>query len=449
MSAQYDAAILGFGKAGKTIAAKLAAEGRRVVLVEKDAAMYGGTCINVGCIPSKRLVMEAASAPEGDWEARRAYYRSAIEGKRALTGALNAANYRKLINAGVTVLDGIASFASAKEIIVTKADGTQESLQAERIVINTGAEAFIPPIPGIENNDRIYTGETLLDLAELPKHLVIIGGGYIGLEFASIYADFGSKVTVIQIEDTFIPREDADIADSIQGVLEKKGVTIVKSAQTKEFKGGTVVYLRDGQLQEVSGDAILVAVGRRPNVRELHVEAAGIALTERGAVATDEHLRTNVADIWAAGDVCGNLQFTYISLDDSRIILDDMRGNAVRTTQNRGAFAYAVFLDPPFARVGLNEKETAQKEIPYRVVRMDTAAIPKAKVLKKTEGMLKALIDDNTGKILGVELFCAEAHELINMLKLAIDQGVDYTVIRDFIFTHPTMAEGLNDLFAL
>ena len=172
-------------------------------------------------------------------------------------------------------------------------------------------------------------------------------------------------------------------------------------------------------------------------------------LTKRGAVVTDKHLRTTAENIWAAGDVCGNLQFTYISLDDSRIILSDMQGDGSRTTENRGAFAYSVFMEPSFSRAGLSEKEAADKGLNYRVVRMNTDMIPKAKVLRKTAGMLKAVIDKDSGKILGTALFCPESYEIINMVKLAMDHDLDYTVLRDFIYTHPTMSEGLNDLFAL
>ena len=243
--------------------------------------------------------------------------------------------------------------------------------------------------------------------------------------------------------------ERFDIADNIESVLATKGVTVIKGVTFQEVKGNTVVYTQGGATHELAGDAILVATGRKPNTKSLDCDKAGVALTDRGAVITDEHLRTSVPNIWAAGDVCGKLQFTYISLDDSRIILDDMNGAGERTTENRGAFAYSVFMDPPFARVGLNEKEATKQGLKYRVVKMDTNAIPKAKVSKKTEGMLKALIEEGTGKVLGVQLFCVESHEIINMMKLAIDQGVDYTVLRDFIYTHPTIAEGLNDLFAL
>ncbi|MFC2387802.1 FAD-dependent oxidoreductase [Treponema socranskii] len=217
----------------------------------------------------------------------------------------------------------------------------------------------------------------------------------------------------------------------------------------QQHDDANLTYIQDGKKYSLAGDAVLLAVGRRPNVDALHAEKAGIAFTERGGIATDEHLRTSVPNIWAAGDVCGNMQFTYISLDDSRIIISDMYGTKERTTKNRGAFTYSVFIDPPYSKAGLGEKEANAKKLDCRIVKMNAAAIPKAKVLKKSEGMLKALIDNKTGSIVGAALFCAESHEIINAIKLAMDNNLPYTALRDFIYTHPTMSEGLNDLFSL
>lgn len=442
----YDVIVIGFGKAGKTLAGTLAKQGKAVALIEKDARMYGGTCINVGCIPSKRLITDAELAPKDDMTAQAAYYKKTIEEKRALTTALRKANYDKLIQAGVDVIDGMASFVDATHIMVQTKDQGDITLEGKQIVINTGATPIMPFIEGLASSDVVYTSETLMDLDMLPKELIIIGGGYIGLEFAAMYANFGSKVTIVQDGEEFLPREDRDIAESIATILESKHVSIVKGAKITHIEGGTLHYTKQDGAYTVSGDAILVATGRRPNTAGLMAEKAGIILTKRGAVETDEHLRTNVPNIWAAGDVCGKLQFTYISLDDYRIILDDMNGQKKRTINNRGAFSYSVFIDPPFSRVGLNEMEAKAAGLDYRVVTLSANAIPKAKVLRKTDGMLKALID-NDNKILGAQLFCAESHEMVNFIKLAIDQNLDYRVIRDFIFTHPTMSESLNDLF--
>ena len=438
----YDVIVIGFGKAGKTLAGQLGKQGKKVALIEKDNGMYGGTCINVGCIPSKRLITEAATAPTSDFASKAAYYKKAVEGKRELTGALNKANYNKLIQAGVEVIDGMASFVDATHVEVKTKDGVVQ-LEGKQFVINTGATSVIPGIPGVKDSDKVYTSESMMDLDELPEKLTIVGGGYIGLEFAAMYANFGSKVTVVQDIDVFLPREDKDIADNIRSVLEAKGIEIVTGAKTTKIEGATLYYTVGDTDTVLEGDAILMATGRRPNTDGLEAQKAGIALSDRGAVVTDEHLRTNVPNIWAAGDVCGNLQFTYISLDDSRIILSDMSGKGDRTTQNRGAFSYSVFIDPPFSRVGLSESEAKAKNIDYRVMNLPAAAIPKAKVLRKPEGVLKALVGTDD-QILGVQLFCAESHEMINLVKMAMDNNLKYQVLRDFIYTHPTMSESLR-----
>ena len=449
MDQKFDTIVIGFGKAGKTLAAKLAKQGEKVALIEKDARMYGGTCINVGCIPSKRLVLEAERAPAHDFEVQSEYYHVAVQEKKKLTTALRMANYNKLIDAGVQVINGTASFLDGKTIGVKGAHGTMQTLSASKLIINTGGRPMIPAVPGMENNRLVFTSETMMENETLPRRLTIIGGGYIGLEFASMYARFGSKVTILQNGSVFLPKEDRDIAEAVENVLKSYGVSVITGADLKEIREGTAVYAKNGEEDTLDGDAILLATGRRPNTEGLHAQRAGVELTKRGAVVTDKHLRTTTENIWAAGDVCGNLQFTYISLDDSRIILSDMQGDGSRTTENRGAFAYSVFMEPSFSRVGLSEKEAADKGLNYRVVRMNTDMIPKAKVLRKTTGMLKAVIDKDSGKILGAALFCPESYEIINMVKLAMDHDLDYTVLRDFIYTHPTMSEGLNDLFAL
>lgn len=449
MDQKFDTIVIGFGKAGKTLAAKLAKQGEKVALIEKDARMYGGTCINVGCIPSKRLVLEAERAPAHDFEVQSEYYHVAVQEKKKLTTALRMANYNKLIDAGVQVINGTASFLDGKTIGVRGAHGTMQTLSASKLIINTGGRPIIPAVPGVENNRLVFTSETMMENETLPRRLTIIGGGYIGLEFASMYARFGSKVTILQHGSVFLSKEDRDIAEAVENVLKSYGVSVIMGADLKEIREGTAVYTKNGEEDTLDGDAILLATGRRPNTEGLHAQQAGVELTKRGAVVTDKHLRTTTENIWAAGDVCGNLQFTYISLDDSRIILSDMQGDGRRTTENRGAFAYSVFMEPSFSRVGLSEKEAADKGLNYRVVRMNTDMIPKAKVLRKTTGMLKAIIDKDSGKILGAALFCPESYEIINMVKLAMDHDLDYTVLRDFIYTHPTMSEGLNDLFAL
>lgn len=446
MKANYDIVVIGFGKAGKTLAAKFSKAGKSVALVEKDKNMYGGTCINVGCIPSKRLITDASKTPSGEFEKKAQYYKETVAEKKKLIAALNKANYDKIAAAGVDIIDGTASFKDDHHIIVTTEDGNVE-IEAEKFIINTGSVTVIPKIEGA-NSKGVYTSESMMNLDELPKELTIVGGGYIGLEFASMYADFGSKVTVVQDGDVFLPREDEDIAKAIRDVLEAKNVEIVTGAKVTKVDEGKLYYEVAGESKTLDSDAILLAVGRRPNTDGLGCENAGVKLTERGAVETDEHLKTSVSNIWAAGDVCGKLQFTYISLDDSRIIWDEIMGEDKRTTQNRGAFSYSVFINPPLSRVGMSEKEAKAAGIEYKVLSLSANAIPKAKVLRKTDGLLKALVTAD-GTILGAELFCEESYEMINFIKLAMDHGIKAKDIANFIFTHPTMSESFNDLFAM
>lgn len=302
--------------------------------MKKDAFMYGGTCINVGCIPSKRLVTDAALAPDSGFAEKAAYFKKSIEGKRQLTTALNQANYNNVVQAGAEVIDGVASFVDAKTINVKTANGDL-TLTAEQFLINTGSTPVIPNIEGVRDpqtgelqaGNKLYTSQTLMDLDVLPERLTIVGGGYIGLEFASMFAEFGSKVTIIQDAPEFLPREDEDIVEAIREVLSAKGVEVITGAAITAVKDGVVSYTADSASKELAGDAVLIATGRRPNTDELQAEKAGIKMTSRGAIETDEHLRTNVPNIWAAGDVVGKLQFTYISLDDYRIVLDNMMGN--------------------------------------------------------------------------------------------------------------------------
>ena len=446
MKADYDIVVIGFGKAGKTLAAKFSKSGKSVALIEKDKNMYGGTCINVGCIPSKRLITDASKSPNGEFEKKEQHYKEAVAEKKKLIAALNKANYDKVASTGVDIIDGTASFKDNHHIVVSTKDGSIE-IEADKFIINTGSVTVIPKIEGADSKG-VYTSESIMNLEELPKRLTIVGGGYIGLEFASMYADFGSKVTVVQDGDIFLPREDEDIVKAIREVLEAKNVEIVTGAKVTKAEEGKLYYEITGEEKTLESDAILLAVGRRPNTDGLGCENAGVKLTDRGAVVTDEHLKTSADNIWAAGDVCGKLQFTYISLDDSRIIWDEIMGEDKRTTENRGAFSYSVFINPPFSRVGMSEKDAKAEGVEYKVLSLSANAIPKAKVLRKTDGLLKALVKAD-GTILGAELFCEESYEMINFIKLAMDHGIKAKDIANFIFTHPTMSESLNDLFAM
>lgn len=452
---KYDAVIIGFGKGGKTMAGALGAAGKKVALIEKSDRMYGGTCINVGCIPTKSLVYRAglAAAKGGSFEEKAAAYKAAMEQKEDLTARLRGKNYQKLdSNPNITVIDGTASFQSPHVVEVEK-DGKTFQVEGEQIFINTGSSAFIPPIEGLKGNPYVYTSEGLLNLTELPSRLVIIGGGYIGVEFSSIYASFGSKVTILQDGDIFLPREDEEIAGAVRESLESRGIRVMTGVKVKaleQAEGRALVAVDNGkEVQKLEAEAVLVATGRRPNTAGLNLEAAGVEIGPRGGIVTDDSLTTTAPHIYAMGDVRGGLQFTYISLDDFRIVKSKVLGDGSYTLKERGAVPYSVFLIPPFSRVGLSEKEAVEKGYKVKVARLAAAAIPKTQVLEQPAGLLKAVIDEETGLILGAHLFCQESYEMINMIKLAMDAKVPYQVLRDTIYTHPTMSEAFNDLFAV
>ena len=417
--------------------------------------MYGGTCINVGCIPSKSLVRSSGLAfnkKDASPEERAADYGAAIDEKRRLTSMLREKNFKKLDDlANVDVYNGTASFVSNTVVEIKTSEETLE-IEGEKIFINTGGTPVIPSIKGLEGNPYVYTSAGLMDLREYPKQLVIVGGGYIGLEFSSMYSGFGTKVTVLQDGEVLIPREDRDVAEAIQGVLENRGVTFKLGAQIQEIvraDGHARIKLTfKGQEEILEADAVLIATGRKPNTEGLRPERAGVELNKRGAVVVDDELKTTADNIWAMGDVHGGLQFTYTSLDDFRIIWSLMNGGSYALSK-RKAVPYSVFISPSYSRVGMSETEAKKAGIPVKIAKLPAAAIPKAQVLKNPQGMLKAVIQEETGQILGAMLLCEESYEMINTIKLAMDLGAPYQVLRDQIYTHPTMSEAFNDLFAI
>ena len=453
----FDVIIIGFGKGGKTLAAEFAKRGQKVAIIERSDKMYGGTCINIGCIPTKTLVHQAKMASalkDATFEERSEFYRNAVSVKESVTSALRNKNYHNLAdNPNVTVYTGIGSFVSADVVAVRMA--TEEiRLTSKQIIINTGAETVIPPIEGVAGNPFVYTSTSIMELADLPRRLVIIGGGYIGLEFASMYASFGSQVTVLESYPELIAREDRDIAASVKETLEKKGIVFRMNAKVQSVnrvEDKAIVTFADSQTNEVfvlEADAVLLATGRRPNTKDLNLEVAGVEVDVRGAIIVDEYLKTTNPNIRAVGDVKGGLQFTYISLDDYRIVREDLFGDKERRTGDRNPVSYSVFIDLPLSRIGLNEEEARRQNRDIIVKKLPVMAIPRAKTLGETDGLLKAIIDKNTGKILGCVLFAPDSGEVINTVAVAMKTGQDYTFLLDFIFTHPSMSEALNDLFS-
>lgn len=453
----YDAIIIGFGKGGKTLAADLANRGQKVAMIERSAGMYGGTCINIACIPTKALIHRAKEIQNlhlKTYEERAKAYKQAIAVKNEITAFLRQKNFDKLNDSpNVKIYTGVGSFVSAGEIEVTT-EKEKITLSGDKFFINTGAVPVIPPIKGIRESQRVYTSTSMMELDVLPERLVIIGGGYIGLEFASMYAEFGSKVVVLESYPQLVGREDSDIADAVKKVLEAKGIEFRLNARVQEITDTdeeTVVSFRDVADQTEHGlfaDAVLVATGRQPDTESLNLGAAGIRTNERGAIIVNEHLQTTVHDIWAMGDVTGGLQFTYISLDDYRIIREQLFGKGKRTVADREPVAYSVFIDPPLSRIGMTAKEAVEKGYEVMTRTIPVATIPRARVLGSTDGLLKSVVDANSGKILGCTLFCVDSSEVINTISLAIKAGLDYSVLQDQIYTHPSMSESLNDLFS-
>jgi len=423
---KYDAIIIGFGKGGKTLAGFLAGKGQNVALVEKSDKMYGGTCINIGCIPTKKLVDSTKVLKNkglNGIEEKERFYEESINNKNKLIGALRGKNYEMLATKeNIDIYDGFGSFAS-KNVVNIKSNGENVQIEGEKIFINTGSTTIIPGIKGLKESNHVYTSTSIMELKELPKKLTILGAGYIGLEFASMYADFGSEVTVIDLAQRLMPREDEEIADRARAIFEAKGIKFLLESKIEEIIDkngkGHVQISQGADKSEIESDAILVAIGRKPTTE----------------------------DIWAMGDVKGGLQFTYISLDDFRIIRDNLYNGGNRTVNDRNVIPYSVFVNPPLSRVGMTESEAIAKGYEVKTGRLEAMAIPKAKIEGVTDGLLKAVVDAKTDKILGCTLLCNTSHEMINIVAAAMKAEQKYTFLKDMIFTHPTMSEALNDLF--
>ncbi|QHW36108.1 FAD-containing oxidoreductase [Staphylococcus ursi] len=437
---KYDLIVVGFGKAGKTLAKFAAQQGKKVAVIEKSAEMYGGTCINIGCIPSKVLVHDGIEA---------ASFNDAMQRKRDVVSALNHKNYHNLADEDtVDVINMTASFKSAYEIVLLNAQGeTVKTIEGTNIVINTGAKSVIPNIKGVDTSQRVYDSKAIMDLTQQPKRLVIVGGGYIALEFASIFANFGTEVTVLERADQILKKEDEAIAKQVTEDLTQKGIQFVYHAETEAIQDEadvTKVVTSQGTFE---ADAVLVATGRKPNTEGLNLEGAGVQLGKRGEVVVNDKLQTSVDHIYAVGDVNGGLQFTYISLDDFRIVKSQLFGNGQRTLEQRGAVPYTMFIDPPMSRVGMTAAEAREKGYDVLENQVPVNTMPRHKINNDTRGLFKAVVDAKSGQVLGATLYGQQSEELINIVKLAIDQQLSYAVLRDNIYTHPTMAESFNDLF--
>lgn len=434
--------VIGFGKGGKTLAKNLAAKGESVLVVEKSKKMYGGTCINIACLPSKNLIINAQ---------RGINFEDAVKEKDEMTTVLRNKNYHMVADEETaTILDGTAKFIDNHTIEIVLDSGERTEVKGERIFINTGATPIIPQIKGLKESKYILDSTAAMDQSSLPNELVILGAGYIGMEFASMFARYGAKVTVLDTNEKFLKREDDDISEMLFNDLSQDGIEFNLGAKVVEVKDLSdkveIIYEINGKKQTVKADKLLVATGRKPVTEGLGLENTDIELDERGAIKVDDYLRTTAENVWAIGDVKGGPQFTYISLDDFRIIFDQLYGKGKRKVSDRNLVPYSVFITPALSRVGLNEVEAKNKGIEYKLFKLAATSIPKAKVIGNTRGMYKILVDPDTEEILGATIYGEESYEVINLIALAMKAKLPYTMLRDQIYTHPTMSEALNDV---
>lgn len=447
---QTDVLVIGWGKAGKTLAGALGRAGRSVTLVEESADMVGGTCINIGCVPTKALVHQAETRRDGDDPTE--WFRHAVDARDSLIDKLNAANHQMLagVDAVRLVVGNRARFTGERTVRVT-AGGDELEITAETVVVGTGAVPRRMTIPGADG-PAVHDSTSIQHVTPFPGRLVIVGGGPIGLEFASMFAGFGSEVTVLVREERILRGEDADVAASVQEALDDLGVTIRTGVETTAFDHeGPTVTVHTGDGDRVEAHAVLSAIGRVPATEDLGLDAAGIETDERGAIVVDDHLRTSAPGVFAVGDVNGGPQQTYVSLDDHRIVLDQLTGDGARSRADRVAVPTTTFLSPPFARVGESEDSLRAKGVDVTVYAKPVAtiaAMPRPKTLGETHGLIKLCVDPQTDLVLGAALHTVDAQELVNLVALAMRAGVTASELRDGIWTHPSTTEALNEVLA-
>jgi pyruvate/2-oxoglutarate dehydrogenase complex dihydrolipoamide dehydrogenase (E3) component len=453
---EYDVVVLGSGEAGKYIAWTLARKGMRLVVIERK--YIGGSCPNIACLPSKNIIHSAKVASyfwrSGEFGITKDNTRINMPGvrdrKRKMVDGLvdvHLANFRA---SGAELLKGSGRFIGPKTIEVTLADGGTRVLRGEKVIISTGSRATVEPIPGLPEANPLTHVEAL-DLDHIPNHLLVIGGGYVGLELAQAMRRFGSRVTIIERNGRLAHREDQDVTDVLQDVFRDEGIEVVTSTRiTKvEGKSGESVKLcaaRNGAETALEGTDLLVATGRTPNTQGIGLELAGVEITDRGHVKVNERLETTAPDVWAVGDCAGSPHFTHIAFDDFRVVRDNLAGGNRVTTGRQVPFC--MFTDPEFARVGLSETEAKERGIAYRLAKIPMTAVLRARTLSETRGFLKALLDTESDRILGFTALGVEAGEIIATVQIAMLGGLPYRTLRDAIFTHPTMLEGLIPLFS-
>jgi pyruvate/2-oxoglutarate dehydrogenase complex dihydrolipoamide dehydrogenase (E3) component len=454
----YDVVILGAGQAGVPLSTAFARAGRRVAIVEQEHV--GGTCINEGCTPTKTMVASGRVA----YLARRgaAYgvqtgpiavdMRKVRQRKRDIVESFRTGGQRRIERTeGVDLVFGTARFTGPKTLEVAKKTGETLRLTGETIVINTGARPSTPDLPGL-NSVPWLTSTTIMELETVPEHLLVLGGGYVGLEFGQLFRRLGSQVTVVQRGPQLLGREDSDIAEAVASILREDGLNVLLNTAALRVERGA-----DGQIlltmrtpegeQTLQGSHLLVAAGRSPNTDALNLEAAGVQTGRRQTIPVNERLETNVPGIYAVGDVNGGPSFTHISYDDHRILTTNLIEGGNASTSGR-MVPYTVFIDPQLGRIGLGEDEARQQGRKIRVARMPMNYVARALEVDESRGMMKAIVDGESDQILGCAVLGLEGGEIMAMLQIAMMGRLPFTALRDAIFAHPTLAESLNSLFA-
>jgi pyruvate/2-oxoglutarate dehydrogenase complex dihydrolipoamide dehydrogenase (E3) component len=452
----YDVVVLGSGEGGKYIAWTLAKQGQRAAVIERK--WIGGSCPNIACLPSKNVVHSAKVASY--------FFRSeefgiskdnvridmtaVRERKRRMVQGLVDMHLGIFKATGTELVVGSGRFIGPKTIEVTLPEGGVRVLHGKKIVISTGSRATVEAIPGLVETGYLTHIEAL-ELDHVPDHLLIIGGGYIGLEFAQAMRRLGSRVTVIERNDRLAHREDHDVSDLLHEICREEGIDIITGTQVKQADGKSGHWVKlyadqGGTEMTIEGSDILIASGRTPNTQGIGLEAAGVEVTGRGFVKVNERLQTSAPDVWAVGDCAGSPHFTHIAFDDFRVVTSDMAGGARVTTGRQVPFC--LFTDPEFARVGLSESEAKAQGIPYRLAKIPMIANLRTRTLSETRGFMKTLIDTESDRILGFTVFGVNGGEIMATVQVAMAAQLPYTDLRDMIFTHPTLLEGLIPLFS-
>ena len=451
----YDLVVLGSGEAGKYLAWTTASQGRRAVVIERR--YVGGSCPNIACLPSKNVIHSAKVASlarrgaefgvgTGDVRVDMAAVRAR---KRQMVDGLVQMHRDKYRASGAELVMGSGAFVAPRTIEVALHAGGVRQFRGQNVVISTGSRARVDDTPGLAAA-RPMTHIEALELDQVPEHLLVLGGGYIGLELAQAMRRFGSRVTVVERNAAPIHREDKDVTDAISEIFRDEGIELAVGTKLDRVEGvsGESVKLhavRDGKAVVLGGTHLLAAGGRLPNTDGIGLDKAGIATDERGHIKVNERLQTTAAGVWAVGDCAGSPYFTHVAFDDFRVVRDNLAGGH-RVTTGR-LVPYCLFTDPELARVGLSEREAAERRIPYRLARIPMTAVLRTRTLSETRGFLKALIGADD-RILGFTALGVEAGELIAVVQVAMSAGLPYTALRDAVFTHPTIAEGLVALFS-